>query len=147
MFNQCQVFRAMVLGVETTGLDRWISQPIENILRMRIQAGMTVPIFEGISASKSKKPERVAQLGPYYKMGFIYHNQQVCQKLESQLLMFPRSKLWDCMDGLSHLLYLMDKFAYYFDPEDFGPEGDEEDEFMELLEEDGFDKKLEFAVV
>ena len=146
MFEQVQIFRSLVLGVETTGLDRWISQPIENILRTRIKAGSTVPIYYSISASGSKKPERVAQLAPYYKMGYIYHNKAACAKLESQLTMFPRSKLWDCMDGLSHLIKLMDEFAYYFDPEDFGPE-DNDDEFKELLEEDFEDQKQRFAMV
>lgn len=147
MFQQCQAFRSFILGVETTGLDRWISQPIENLLRMRLKAGMTVPIFHKISASASKKALRVAQLSPYYKMGFVYHNKAVCQKLESQLEMFPRSKLWDCMDALSHILPMLDEFSFYFDPEDFGPEGDEEDEFYGLEEEDLEDEKQMFAVV
>ena len=135
MFEQCQTYRAMVLGVETTGIDRWISQPIENIMRSRVKSGMSVPIYHSISASKSTKPKRVASLGPYYKMGFIYHNKSCCQKLEGQLLMFPRSKLWDVMDGLSHLMPLMDEFAYFFDPEDYGPESSEE-EFNALMDED-----------
>jgi len=146
MFAQCQTYRAVVLGVETTGIDRWISQPIENIMRTRIKSGMSVPIYYSISASKSNKPKRVAALGPYYKMGFIYHNKESCQKLESQLLMFPRSKLWDVMDGLSHLMPLMDQFAYFFDPEDYGPESDEE-EFKSLTEEDFDQPDQEFCFV
>ena len=143
MFEQCQTYRAMVLGVETTGIDRWISQPIENIMRSRVKSGMSVPIFHSISASKGTKPKRVASLGPYYKMGFIYHNKECCQKLESQLEMFPRSKLWDVMDGLSHLMPLMDEFAYYFDPEDYGDESADE-EFAALMDEDEFEKPLTF---
>jgi len=147
MFDQSQIFRAMVLAVETTGIDRWISQPIENLMRMRIKAGATVPIYHSISASGSKKAERVSQLGTYYKMGFIYHNKAACQKLESQLVMFPRPKLWDCADGLSHLLPVMDQFAYYFDPEDFGPE-DDDLEFKEMYDEDLLDdNEVNFAVV
>jgi len=145
MFKQCQLFRAMVLGVETTGIDRWISQPIENIMRSRVKAGMSIPIYHSISASAGSKPRRVAALGPYYKMGYIYHNKECCQKLESQLLMFPRSRLWDVMDGLSHLIPLMDEFAYYFDPEDFG-EDSSEDEFMELLLEDDMEKPQDFML-
>lgn len=140
MFDAVQTYKAMVLGVEVTGLDRWISQPIENEMRVR----SIFPIFYGISASATKKPERVASLGPYYKLGYIYHNKNNCTKLESQLTMFPRSKLWDVMDALSHLIKLMDEFAYYFDPEDFGPEDDEE-EFKELLDED--ENPVNFAVV
>lgn len=145
-FEQCQIFRAVVLGVETTGIERWISQPIENLLRIRVKAGMTVPIYYAISASKSTKPKRVASLAPYYKMGFIFHNKNSCQKLESQLLMFPRSKLWDVMDGLSHLMPLMDQFSYFFDPEDFGSES-EESEFDALMDEDKNEPNQNFCFV
>lgn len=145
-FAEVQRFRAMVLGVETTGIERWISQPIENIMRSRMTSGMTIPIYYAISASASTKPKRVAALSPYYKMGFIYHAANVCQKLESQLLLFPRSKLWDVMDALSHLIPLMDQFAYYFDPQDFGEESDDS-EFKELLENDLLDKTQKFAFV
>ena len=48
----------------------------------------------------------------------------------------PRSKLWDVMDCLSHVIKVMDEFAYYFDPDDFGPESDEEDYKNLLLEDD-----------
>jgi len=146
MFRLCQAYRAVVLGVETTGIDRWISQPIENIMRSRIKSGMSVPIYHSISASKSNKAKRVASLGPYYKMGYIYHNKQACQKLESQLIMFPRSKLWDVMDGLSHLMPLMDQFAYFFDPEDYGPES-AENEFRALTDEDIDEPKQKFCFV
>ena len=146
MFTQSQMFRAMVLGVETTGIDRWISQPIENIMRSRMKSGMTVPIYYSISASKGSKPQRVGALAPYYKMGFIYHNKEKCQKLESQLLMFPRSKLWDVMDCLSHLMPLMDQFSYFFDPEDFGSESVDE-EFKDMLDDDMMEKKQKFNYV
>ena len=147
MFAQCQQFRATVLAVETTGIDRWISQPIENLLRKRMTAGMSVPIYYSLSASGSKKPLRVAQLAPYYKLGHIYHNKNVCVKLESQLLTFPRPKLWDCMDGLSHVIKVMDEFSYFFDPEDYETEGDPEDEYKSLMDVDGQEKTLTFAIV
>lgn len=141
MFKEVQTYKSMILGVETTGLDRWISQPIENEMRVR----SILPIFYAISASGSKKPERVASLAPYYNLGYIYHNKACCQKLESQLLMFPRSKLWDVMDCLSHLINLMDEFAYYFDPNDFDPEEEDEKEFDNLTLED--DDPVEFSVI
>jgi len=131
MFKEVQTYKAMILAVETTSLERWISQPIENEMRVR----SIFPIYYSLSASATKKAERVAALGPYYKLGYIYHNMACCQKLESQLTMFPRSKLWDVMDALSHLINVFDQFAYYFDPQDLGPE-DDEDEFKDLLEED-----------
>lgn len=137
MFEQVKTYKAMILAVETTGLESWISQPIENEMRVR----SIFPIYHAISASGSKKKERVAALSPYYRLGYIYHNRICCQKLESQLTMFPRSKLWDVMDGLSHLLKILDDFAQYFDPEDFGPEDDDK-EFKDLLNEDEDPVKL-----
>lgn len=147
MFGQCQQFRATVLAVETTGIDRWISQPIENLLRKRMTAGMHVPIYYSLSASGNKKPLRVAQLAPYYKLGHIYHNKAVCTKLETQLITFPRPKLWDCMDGLSHVIKVMDEFSYFFDPEDYETEGDPEDEYKTLVDVDMYEKPLDFAIV
>lgn len=141
MFTAVKDYKAMILAVETTSLERWISQPIENEMRVR----SIFPIFYSLSASATKKAERVAALSPFYRLGYMYHNKNECQKLESQLLMFPRSKLWDVMDGLSHLIKVLDEFAYYFDPQDLGPEDDEE-EFAELLAEDD-DPVREFAVV
>lgn len=140
MFSQVVTYNAMVLAVETTGLDRWISQPIENEMRVR----SIFPIYYSLSASGSKKAERVASLSPYYNLGYIYHNKSCCQKLESQLLMFPRSKLWDVMDCLSHVIKVMDEFAYYFDPHDMAPEDDEK-EYKDLMDDD--EAPLEFAVI
>ena len=140
MFEQVVAYKAMILAVETTGLDRWISQPIENEMRVR----GVYPIYYSLSASGSKKDERIASLGPYYRLGYIYHNKSCCTKLENQLLMHPRSKLKDVADGLSHLMNVMDQFAYYFDPDDFEPESDEVD-YKELYE--GDESPLKFAVV
>jgi hypothetical protein len=140
-FAEVQTYGSMILGVETTGIERWISQPFENEMRVR----NIFAIFYSISASGAKKPERVASLAPYYNLGYIYHNKVNCTKLENQLLMFPRSKLWDVMDCLSHIIKLMDEFAYYFDPEDFDPEEEPEEEFRRLLDED--DEPVDFAVI
>jgi hypothetical protein len=60
--------------------------------------------------------------------------------------MFPRSKLWDVMDCLSHLMPLMDQFSYFFDPEDFGSESADE-EFKDMLDDDMMEKKQKFNYV
>ena len=82
---------------------------------------------------KGKKEDRVASLAPNYRLGYMYHNPHNCGKLEGQLLGFPRSKLWDVMDALSYITYIMDKHAVYFDPIDGDSIGDTpEDEYDEL---------------
>ncbi len=46
-----------------------------------------------LKAIKSKE-ERVATLAPLYKLGYIYHNKDCCQKLESQLLEIEAVRLF-----------------------------------------------------
>ncbi len=130
MFKLVVDYQAMVLGVEVTSLHQFISQPIENEMRVR----GVYPIYYEMNAV-GKKAERVSMLAPLYKLGYMYHNKNCCQKLESQLVGFPRSKLWDVMDMLAYIIKVMDNFAYYFDPIDYEPE-DSEMEFVELEKED-----------
>lgn len=126
MFRLVLEYNAMFLAVEVTSLHQFISQPIENQMKVR---GI-FPIYMELKAVKSKE-ERVATLAPLYKLGYIYHNENCCQKLESQLIGFPRSKFWDCMDMLAYITKIMDDQAMYFDPEDMNEE-DIEKEYDEL---------------
>lgn len=130
MFQQVQTFKSMILAVEVTSLHAFISQPIENEMRVR----SIFPIYLELKAV-GKKEERIATLAPLYKLGYIYHNRTCCQKLESQLIGFPRSKYWDCMDAEAYITKVMDEYAYYFDPEGMDDE-DEELEYEELLDDD-----------
>jgi len=129
MFAQVLRYNARILGVEVTSLHQFISQPIENEMRVR---GL-YPTYLEIPA-RGKKAERVATLAPLYKLGYMYHNKTNCGPVEAQLRWFPRSKYWDVMDALAYITYIMDKLAYYFDPEELGD--DPEEEFSELEYED-----------
>ncbi len=132
-FDMVRRLNAMVLGVEVTSLHQFISQPLEN--QMRIE-GIHCH-YEELKAV-GKKEERIANLAPYYRQGFIYHNRANCNKLESQLLSFPRSKLWDVMDAFAYVIKLMDNLSIYFDPPNFD---DMEDEYDELEN----DKMMEYS--
>jgi len=112
MFSAVVRFNAMILAVEVTGLNEFISQPIEN--EMRIQN--IYPIYIELNA-KGKKEFRIASLAPNYKLGYMYHNKSNCQVLENQLLWFPKSKLMDVMDAAAYIPKIMDEHAMYFDPE------------------------------
>ena len=125
MFGQVLQFNSRILGVEVTSLHQFISQPIENEMRVR---GI-YPNYIELNAV-GKKPERVATLAPLYKLGYIYHNADQCAPLEAQLRWFPKSKYWDVMDATAYITKIMDELAYYFDPEDLGE--DTEKEFEEL---------------
>jgi len=125
MFDQVLRHKARILGVEVTSLHQFISQPIENEMRVR---GI-YPTYIELKAIGGK-PERVATLAPLYKLGYIYHNKSNCGPLEAQLSWYPRSKYWDVMDATAYITKVLDEFAYYFDPEDLGE--DPETEFDEL---------------
>ncbi len=128
MFDMVVRHKAMILGVEVTSLHEFISQPIENEMRIR---GI-YPHYVELNA-KGKKEFRVATLAPNYKLGYMYHNRSNCQVLENQLQWFPKSKLWDVMDALAYITKIMDEHAIYFDPE-----GDHEtpEDFTELEDDE-----------
>lgn len=126
MFDVVQRHNARVLAVEVTSLHEFISQPIMNEIKIR-------QIFvEYIELNAvGKKENRVATLAPLYRSGYMYHNIKHSQKLESQLLGFPRSRLWDVMDATAYITKLMDNLWIYFDPStDY--EEDPESEYDEL---------------
>jgi hypothetical protein len=128
MFRQIQMYSSFILGYEVAGLSQFIIQPVENECRVR---GLH-PLMMELPA-KGKKEDRVATLAPNYRLGYMYHNEANCGKLEGQLLGFPRSKLWDVMDALAYITYIMDKHAVYFDPIDGDSVSDTgEDEYAEL---------------
>lgn len=125
--DMCKELRAHTLAVEVTSLNEFITQPFKNQMRVR---GI-FPQWVSLQA-RAKKEERIAALAPYYKQGYIYHNEAECAKLEGQLLGFPRSKLWDVMDAFAYIVELLEKDEQYFDPEDFDSSGAEESEYDEL---------------
>lgn len=113
MFEKVLLFNARMLCVEVTGLSQFISQPIENQMRVR---GI-YPQYIELNA-KGHKEDRVATLAPNYRLGYMYHNKTVCRVLEAQLEWYPKSKKWDVMDALAYINQIMAEQAIYFDPDD-----------------------------
>jgi hypothetical protein len=136
MFKQVIMFKSFILGYEVTGLNEFIIQPIESECRVR---GI-YPLLMALTAKKGigekGKAERVRTLAPLYKLGYVYHNKTNCGPLEAQLLGFPRSKLWDVMDGFAYITHIMDKMSVYFDPTDESDDVEEIDEYDDLEDED-----------
>ena len=133
MFAMVARLNAHTLAIEVTSLNEFIIQPIKNEMQKR---GIFVNLIE--LKARAKKEERIAQLVPYYRQGYIYHNEACCQKLESQLMAFPRSKLWDVMDSAAYIIEVLELNLDYFDP----PEMDDSDieaEFAELENEPAVD--------
>lgn len=121
MFGMVNRLKAYALAVEVTSLHQFISQPIKNEMRVR---GIFCQYVE--LNAQQKKEERVKWLAPYYRQGYIYHNPNICQKLESQLIGYPRSRLWDVMDASAYIVKLLDELEIFFEPDGFDPDGDDD---------------------
>ena len=127
---------AKVLGIEETSLNEFIRQPIKNEMFRR---GSFFELIWLKARGGMKKELRVKELVPYYRGGYIYHNRTCAtvKKLEQQLLMFPRSRLWDLMDCLAYIIEMLELGERYFSPKE-NPE-DIESEYAEL----DYDKPIE----
>lgn len=110
---------AKVIGVETTGLEEFIKQPFKNAM---FHKGVFFELVwlkaRGGAGNEKGKTLRIRELVPYYRQGFIYHNAscQTIKKLEQQLLMYPRSKLWDLMDVEAYIIEMLELGERYFSP-------------------------------
>ena len=129
MFGMGTRLDAKVLGVEETSLNEFIKQPIKNEMFRR---GKFFELVWLKARGGMKKELRVKELVPYYRQGYIYHNKAcpVMRRLEAQLLMFPRSALWDLMDCLAYIIEMLELGERYFAPKE-NPE-DVEAEYKEL---------------
>lgn len=129
LFGMAQMTDAKVIGIEETSLNEFIKQPIKNEMFRR---GSFFELVWLKARGGMKKEMRVRELVPYYRGGYIYHNAScpTIKKLEQQLLMFPRSALWDLMDCLAYIVEMLELGERYFSPKE-NPE-DIEAEFFEL---------------
>ena len=129
MFGMGQMLGAKVLGIEETSLNEFIKQPIKNEMFRR---GSFFELIWLKARGGMKKELRIKELVPYYRGGYIYHNASCAntRKLEQQLLMFPRSKLWDIMDCLAYIIEMLELGERYFNPA--GDPDNSESEYNEL---------------
>ncbi|MBU2177408.1 MAG: hypothetical protein KJ556_20140 [Gammaproteobacteria bacterium] len=129
LFQMGISLNAKVMGIEETSLNEFIRQPIKNEMFKR---GKFFELVWLKARGGMKKELRVRELVPYYRQGYIYHNAscQVIKKLEQQLLMFPRSALWDLMDCAAYIIEMLELGERYFSPTE--DPSDIEAEFREL---------------
>lgn len=129
LFGMGTRLNAKVLGIEETSLNEFIKQPIKNEMFRR---GSFFELVWLKARGGMKKELRVKELVPYYRGGYIYHNASCAtiKRLEQQLLMFPRSALWDLMDCLAYIIEMLEKGERYFSPTE--DPNDIEAEFREL---------------
>jgi predicted phage terminase large subunit-like protein len=110
---------AKVIGIETTGLEEFLKQPIKNeMFRRGIFFELVWLKARGGTKDEKGKALRIRELVPYYRLGYIYHNASCpdIRKLEQQLLMFPRSALWDLMDAEAYIVEMLELGERYFSP-------------------------------
>ena len=136
MFGMAQLLGAKVLGIEETSLNEFIKQPIKNEMFRR---GSFFELVWLKARGGMKKELRIKELVPYYRGGYIYHNASCAtvKKLEQQLLMFPRSALWDLMDCEAYIIEMLELGERYFSPKE--DPSDIEAEYKEL----DYDKPIE----
>ena len=131
-FGMAQRLGAKVGGIEETSLNEFIKQPFKNEMFRR---GCFLELIWLKARGGMKKEHRIKELVPYYRGGYIYHNASCVgiRKLEQQLLMFPRSALWDIMDAEAYIIEMLELGERYFSPkEDIN---DMESEYRELTYE------------
>jgi phage terminase large subunit-like protein len=128
-FNMADRIGARVIGIEVTSLNEFITYPLRTEM---IRQKRYYDIVE--LKARASKEERIAALVPFYRLGFVYHNRNVCGALEKQLLSFPRSKKDDIMDALAYVVEMLELGERYFIPAEDGK--DIEDEYKDLKDED-----------
>lgn len=135
IFAMRRRLNAHVVGIEVTGLEEFVMQPILNEMQRRGPGDSFEPVWlkarGGAPDGEKGKIKRIATLIPYYRQGFIYHNKSNCAKLESQLLAFPRTGLVDVADATAYVIELLELGQRYFTGPDEDPQN-AEDEYASL---------------
>ena len=112
-FEMCDRIGARILAVEVTSLNNFITQPLTMEAQRR---GFLGEIME--LKATGKKEARISTLIPLYNRHQIIHPLRGAEKLEGQLLSFPRSRLWDIMDALAYLPKLLKEREIFFSTAD-----------------------------
>lgn len=133
LFQMIRYLNAYIFGVEVTGLEDFISQPIKNLMQIERIYATFIELKARRGHDEKGKILRIRELVPYYQRGFVYHNKPQCGKLETQLLSFPRSKTWDVMDATAYINEIIDREEgrLLFEPPDMDDQ-DVEKEYEEL---------------
>lgn len=121
LFGMAIRLGAKVIGIEETGLAEFIKQPIKNEMFRRGSFFELIWLKPRGGSNKERgKALRIKELVPYYRGGYIYHNASCAtmKMLEQQLLMFPRSALWDIMDAEAYVIEMLEMGERYFSPKE-----------------------------
>ncbi len=97
------------IGIEVTSLHEFITQPFEQFC---VKEKFPAKVIELKPKGRDKK-FRINALRPYYVRGSVWHNSAVCNALEAQLLMHPKSQRDDIADALAYVVGLMEVGQLY----------------------------------
>lgn len=136
-FDMYDRLGACVMGVEITGLEEYIKQPLQTIASRRGGKGYN---FVWVRP-RDKKEARPGALLPYYKQGHVKHNPACCRLLEARLIEWPACAAWDEIDAYELVIPVMEEGNIYFDSVMAYNEEEDERMFDKLMQED----ELEFA--
>ena len=112
LFDMAVRNNARVIGYEKTGLNEFITTPLEEAMLRAGHQFELIPLNarqgQGEYSGKGKgKIGRIASLISYYRRGEIWHNEACCGPLEYQLLSFPKSRFWDVMDAAAYIVEMI----------------------------------------
>lgn len=112
VFDMADRMNATVLAPEITGLHEYIMQPLRNEM---IKRGINYPIVQLNPREAKASKKRSGQLVPKYRQGLIYHNKNCCGSLEINLAQWPRPAMWDEIDCVSGVPYVLEAGDRYFE--------------------------------
>jgi len=111
MFDMAQKYNALVLAPEVTGLNEYITYPLQNEMLRR---GRHYILIEVKPREGKTGPRRSAGLIPLYRDGLVYHEERCAGKLERYLKQWPRPSYWDVIDALAGVIFVMEEGDRYF---------------------------------
>ena len=129
-FKQITIYKSRIGAYEVTSLHEFITQPLLSEARKR---GIRTNFIE--LKARAKKELRIAQLAPFYRQGYVYHNKSVSAPLELQLIDFPRADMDDVADAFAYVIEVLELDESYF----YAPEMPGEDEYADLKKEPEID--------
>ncbi len=142
-FEMCARLNAQVLAVETTSLNEFILQPLEDAM---FTHGLAYELVElkakkgdgDLGGKAGRNKGRIRALSPYFRTGKVFLNRACSAPLEQQLLAYPRAKHDDVADCFSYFIQLLHLGGRNFElapaPGYVRNERDPEDEFRALEE-------------
>lgn len=128
VFAMAKRFDVQVVGIETAGLNSYITHPFKDAM---FNAGLNFEFVE-LSPKGVKKDDRIFGLATYYRRGWIYHNRTAAAPLELQLLSMPKSKRKDIADAASYIVPMLDIGGRFFISRINKEDGVFEDQFKKL---------------